>query len=292
MNNNFDYNYTNNNTGTNNKYLNEENYQKGKKKITIIAVIVLVIGLTIGGGLIATGIIRHNSKFLEEKIEVEKKKLETKKVELEAKQLELENERKTELENEKKKLEEKKAELQNKGIKKSSNYEDGEAYDLYIITDVLDPGFSYCSFSKYNMNVLTSKYCSLTTLVPISDELAAVRMVLSEPSRCGWSEYQDNVTTSEYCKLVDRNEPIKGAPYYAFGGFIIIATLMISGNIFVIAKRREITAFTIQQTMPVHQEAIEEMTPTVANAAGSIGKELAKGIASGINETNQNNENK
>lgn len=40
------------------KYLTEENYQKSKKKIKVIALVILLCGLVIGGGLIGYGIIR------------------------------------------------------------------------------------------------------------------------------------------------------------------------------------------------------------------------------------------
>lgn len=40
------------------KYLTEENYQKSKKKIKIIALFILLCGLLIGGGLIGYGIIQ------------------------------------------------------------------------------------------------------------------------------------------------------------------------------------------------------------------------------------------
>lgn len=42
------------------RYLNEENYQRGKKKVMTIALIVLVIGLLIGGSLIFIGIKKQN----------------------------------------------------------------------------------------------------------------------------------------------------------------------------------------------------------------------------------------
>lgn len=41
-----------------NKLLSEENYQKSKKKIARTALIVLIVGILIGGALIATGIIK------------------------------------------------------------------------------------------------------------------------------------------------------------------------------------------------------------------------------------------
>ena len=57
------------------------------------------------------------------------------------------------------------------------------------------------------------------------------------------------------------------------------------------AKRREITAFTAQQVMPVTQEYIEKMTPIaqetiekMAPSVGKVAKEIAKNIKEGIND--------
>ena len=55
-----------------------------------------------------------------------------------------------------------------------------------------------------------------------------------------------------------------------------------------ISHRREITAYTTQQVMPVAQEGIEKMTPTVADAAGSIAKSVSKGIQEGKKEADDN----
>ena len=70
---------------------------------------------------------------------------------------------------------------------------------------------------------------------------------------------------------------------FAIGSFMLAIGfgLTIAGGIVMfIAHRREIRAYTIQQTMPVTQEAIDKMAPTVGSAAGTI----AKGITSGIKE--------
>ena len=51
------------------EYLNEENYQNTKEKVSKVALIVLIIGFLIGGFLIALGIINHskiNSRYSEE----------------------------------------------------------------------------------------------------------------------------------------------------------------------------------------------------------------------------------
>lgn len=68
------------------------------------------------------------------------------------------------------------------------------------------------------------------------------------------------------------------------GGMLIIAGCSISLAIYLIAKRRDIAAFTIQQTMPLAQETMEKMAPTVGDTVGTIGKGIAKGITSGIKE--------
>ena len=71
------------------------------------------------------------------------------------------------------------------------------------------------------------------------------------------------------------------------GGFVsfIGFGLTIGGAIsMVIAHRREITAFTVQQTMPIAKEGIEAMTPTLENAAESISRGITRGKELGKND--------
>ena len=65
------------------------------------------------------------------------------------------------------------------------------------------------------------------------------------------------------------------------GGFILFASLMVALSLLLIAKRREIMAFQVQQVAPVAKEGVEKATPVVGRAAGSIAKEIAKGIKEG-----------
>ena len=61
-----------------NKFLNEEKYQKTEKSITIIAIIILLVGLCIGGYLIYNGVAKpktSNVDVLEGKLEQKKKEL-------------------------------------------------------------------------------------------------------------------------------------------------------------------------------------------------------------------------
>jgi len=73
----------------------------------------------------------------------------------------------------------------------------------------------------------------------------------------------------------------------ALGGFLNILGFTLSsigGVLIFVAHRREIMAYTTQQVMPVAQEGIEKMAPTIGHAAG----EIAKGIKQGLNEADNN----
>ena len=77
-----------------------------------------------------------------------------------------------------------------------------------------------------------------------------------------------------------------GFELFALGGILNTFGLFVTGVgvvIMVIAHRREITAFTMQQVIPVAKEGIDEIAPTIGNAAG----EIAKGIKKGINDANK-----
>lgn len=75
---------------------------------------------------------------------------------------------------------------------------------------------------------------------------------------------------------------------FAIGGFLIGPGVMSTfiGLImrFVIGNRREIMAYTTQQVMPVAQEGIEKMAPTIGKATGEIAKGITKGIKDGLKD--------
>ena len=188
-----------------NKYLNEEKYQKTEKTITIIAVLVLIIGLCVGGFLIYKGVAKPEAEKLEE--------LATK-------------------------LETRRKELESNGVKFSqfAQYTDGDAYDLKIITKALDPSFNNCAFDEYKNNSLTKEYCALKNSSGSSARTALIMV----------------------------------------GAVICMITFMVSGMIFMIAKRRKMLAFTVQQVMPVAKEGIDEISPTIGKAAEEITKGIRK----------------
>lgn len=189
------------------EYLNEERYQKNKKKITIVAVLVLIIGLLVGGGLIFTGL----KKNQESKLNPEQ--ITSVQTEIDDYQIQLSSLR----------------------AQKSQ---------------------------EFMANQFSEKYYNLENQITKLEEKI--------------DELQDSLNPDNSYLTV----------YYMFGGFIVIATLMISGSIYATAKRREINAFYTQQQIPVAQEGIEKMAPSVGGAV----KEIAKGIKEGINEADNKEE--
>lgn len=81
--------------------------------------------------------------------------------------------------------------------------------------------------------------------------------------------------------------PIKYLILYYIGASIIGISLIASGVVYFIAMRREVVAFKTQQIMPVAQEGIEKMSPTVGNAAGEIAKGITSGIKEGLNSSEE-----
>lgn len=194
--------------------LNEGKFQKTKNKLRIIILVVWLIFIALGIFLIYKGLGNNSSDKL----------------------LSIEN-----------KLKEQKESLEASGLKYNTfaTYSDGDLYNLKIITEVLDPSFSYCSFD----------------------------------------EYKNNSITSEYCSLKNSNSSFAKTSFLMFGVFIIIAASMFCGVLYLsIIKRREIMAYTVQQVMPVAKEGIDKISPTIAKATGNIAKEVTKGIKEGLKD--------
>lgn len=227
------------------KYLNEETYQENKKKITRLAVIVLIVGVLIGGSLIVTGIVKATTAKTEltdkqtERTESDVQK-EIDDIDTQINQIDLDI---TTLKNEKTKL-------QNEQSK--------------IFQE--DKGFSDRYYAKNEE--ITAKENEITLKENEKIKLESSKLGLEAEllqKQLGFDSVENEVSTS------------KSLYFYMFGAFIIIASCMISGSIYMFAKRREITAFTAQQVMPVAKEGIDEMAPTIGNVA----KEISKGIKDG-----------
>lgn len=226
------------------KYLNEENYQRGKKKIKTIALIIFVLGLLIGGSIIALGISKYGSskkQSLTEQLAVEKENVNNKRTELE------------------KKIKPVQDEIKSLKREKFTGFDD--AY--YARQDKIEELEKSIEEDKDNIKLI---------------DLVVDGVWCSNPKG------KNNIYTSKYCEIteqLDKDGLI--ILFYMIGAFVIITTCMISGSIFMFGKRREIMAFTAQQVMPVAKEGIDEMAPTIGNAAG----EIAKGIKKGLNDADK-----
>jgi hypothetical protein len=213
----------------NNKFLNEKKYQNTKTIFIILAILLLIIGFVVGGLIIKKGLNKKNdiySKYTEENKQAQIVSLNV------------------QIKIAKSSLESKKAELIAQGLQPSSNYEDNESYNLYIINNVLNPSFNRCSFDEYKNNELTSQYCNLIKQLEDTEKLDI--------------------------KYKRKSESFSCIPYYMVGTSIILFSIIISISLFLIAKRREIIAFQAQQAMPVVKEGIEEISPALGKAAKEV----------------------
>lgn len=213
----------------NNKFLNEKKYQNTKTIFIILAILILIIGFVVGGLIIKKGLDKKNdiySKYTEENKQAQIVSLNV------------------QIKIAKSSLESKKAELIAQGLQPSSNYEDNESYNLYIINNVLNPSFNRCSFDEYKNNELTSQYCNLIKQLEDTEKLDI--------------------------KYKRKSESFSCILYYMVGTSIILFSIIISISLFLIAKRREIIAFQAQQAMPVVKEGIEEISPALGKAAKDV----------------------
>ena len=184
-----------------NAYLNEERY-KTKNKLSIIALIVLFIGLSIGGFLIYTGITRGSKSKIDElkiKLAEEKNNLLLSKSSIEENIKPINYEIKK-LEREPfKGFDKAYYERQDKINELKSSIADDNSL-LAVINSVLDESNNNCHFEETNINTYTSKYCAVKN------------------------------------KLYDISETDNSFTYYMFGGFIIFATIIISNFIFMLTR--------------------------------------------------------
>ena len=76
----------------NKEFLTEENYNRGKRKISFISLTVLCCGLLVGGVLVAIGVMRNieiSKRYSSENIARVEKQIEDEKAKLEARRKEL-----------------------------------------------------------------------------------------------------------------------------------------------------------------------------------------------------------
>ena len=282
----------------NKEYLNEENYQKTEKKLLKLSKIILIVAICLSASIITVGIINTNKNSADEiviqKVDYvgdTKKEIEQLKKQLTEKQPKLIQE--TEI------LTTKKNELLAKGIEQSFDYNKGESYELYILDTVLDPGYNSCWNDKYSKNALSKEYCLLKNDIEDIEEKIETKEKYISSGRAESDTKEKNERLKKEAEWELSSDKLSIMPYIP----LVISAFMFPGMIalmlFITAKRRSIMAFSAQQAMPVAQEGIEKMAPTIGKAGaniakemtpvyGDIAKEVAKGIKEGINEANEN----
>ncbi len=204
--------------------LNEAKYQKTKRKISIIALLIFIVGISIGGFLIGTGIRKQK-------------------------------------------------EVKTQNLAKNES--------IYSIEEEIDNLNSDLATLKAKKNAEFNNNGMSEEFYKLDNEINRIQKRVMNLESDSWN-----------AKHGTKTMPEKYIPYYIFGGFVIFLSLALSGNIYLISKGREILAYTAQQTIPVAQEGIEKMAPSigkagdeivkkVAPAFGEIAKEVAKGIKEG-----------
>ena len=257
------------------EYLNEERYQQANTKLKKIAKIILIIGILLGLSLITIGIIKSKNIEKENRIkenEMRESANQTNKIN-EEKIAQLET-KITDLENQKLIIEQ---EIQQLSQEQSK-----------IFTE--DRGFSDRYYAKE-----TEIHNKRTESSNIGDEIWDKEKEVSELKY--QIEANDDESIASKVKF-NQKSTMTSTPFYMFGIFIIFTSSMISGMIYFFTKRRQIMAYQTQQVMPIAQEGMEKMAPTLGKTASTIAKEMApaykdiaKEISKGIKEGLKEDEN-
>lgn len=252
-----------------NQLLTEANYNKAKKKLRRISLIILIFGLLVGGGLITTGAILSNN--------VKRQNEET------AQQIRQEaDEAKAKLRTE--------AEIQADIDRIQSEIDDLGAQNSTLSTSInqlqnersqyfLEGGFGderYQAKDAEISNLRTEISANHDRITKLSSEKFQYESELSNAKLGIDRELIDTNTDIEISKNTISTH--KYSFYYVIGGFIAGASCIIAFIIYITSKGREISAFKVQQHLPVAQEAITTMAPTVGKAAGSAAEAMAPSL--------------
>ncbi|MEG1457239.1 MAG: hypothetical protein RR228_02415 [Bacilli bacterium] len=257
------------------KYLDEQTFQKNKKMLMRISLIILIVGVLIGGSIIVTGIIKgqkrnesglNNNGILKEVTDNINNV--NKEINNQTTNKRTENEVQNDINNTQTKintLNEEIATLNNEQMKVFKENGFNEKYqELGEKIRIKREETTSLSFkiSKYELELEQIKR------KPTNDK-DIINNTVDDVINGTMNNILNN-TVNEINKT-------KSIGYYMVGGFILFATFIISGALFVTAKKREITAFGVQQAMPVAQEGAEKLAPSI----GNIAKEITKGVEEG-----------
>ena len=252
------------------KYLNEEKYQKTKKKIAIIAVIILLIGFTIGGSLIAIGLKKTGDiekRYSDESKRNEIARMENEKLEIQKK-----------IASEKEKIKKEKQVLDDKvraveeEISKLQRVDFNGFDDAYYerqdkIKDLKDSIKEDEENISVFDDVLEDTYTSAVEKNPLTAECYKLNKELDKKE----SEIEDIDRIYENEKS---SQSFDCRTFYIFGGMVCFMTLMMSSSIYISTKRREIMAYRAQQVAPIAKEGMEEIAPSIGKVVGEVVKNI------------------
>lgn len=302
------------------EYLNEENYQKANTKLIKISKIVLFIGLGICLLLLILGILNKRSI---EKESIENQGYNNKQISSVDEQLQKKNE---ELEKAKEDLKTEKSNLKAKLEELKSLREEKETLRTKLqreSTEIFmnERGRSANYYAKQDEIKAVDKEIS-----ELSDQISSLDTYVERDFDCFFLDTSEKEGTFKIAcdlesKITSLNEEINdlekeknklsntnivsniynSSKYFVAILPVLWLTLMISGMLYFIAKRRNILAYSIQSTMPVAQEAIEKAAPTIGKAGasivkemapvyGDIAKEISKGIKEGLKDEKKDEE--
>ncbi len=244
------------------EYLTETNYEKGKKTLKLISLIVLIGGLLIGGSLITAGIVKSNNvkKNVNEAMDDLSNTSNNSRAEKDIQK---------DIDDTKREMDNLESEISSLETKKFQIFmEDNGLSDRYATIE------SEIKTKENELSDLKDKYNKYTS------ELYETQSGLGGLTQNGGKIF-DTVTNKVFRGGFSA---IDATALYIFGGFIIVVSCIISLAIYLFARRREVLAFTTQQVMPITQEKIDKMAPTVGNAASELAKGIRKGWEEGKKE--------
>ncbi|MEG1995176.1 MAG: hypothetical protein RR255_01970 [Bacilli bacterium] len=222
------------------KYLDEQTFQKNKKMLMRISLIILIVGVLIGGSIIVTGIIKNqkeNNLKTNDKVATNKR---------------TESEVQADIDNTQTKISDLNKEIA------QLDHEQTKAFHESGFSEKYNEIKENARAKREEKNILSSK------IAEYEFELQAIKM--------GLNNVKDEINST-----IGKINKTNSMGYYMAGVFILFATFIISGALFLTAKKREITAFGVQQAMPVAQEGAEKIAPSI----GNIAKEITKGVEEG-----------
>lgn len=125
-------------------------------------------------------------------------------------------------------------------------------------------------------------------LLTIGIILLVVGVIITITGFVNFNKTRNNMMNSFNNSASNMFDSFNSVMLIGLGGFISVAgfaLIIAGGGMTYMAHRREITAYTTQQTMPIKKETINDITPTVADAAGTIAKSVSQGFEEGKKET-------